>query len=46
MLTIMFLLVIIAFLLTIGSAIGRVPLWIPVLLLTIIELLRVLPLGR
>jgi hypothetical protein len=40
------LLTIIAFALTIVSAIGRCPLWIPVLLLTIIHLLSFLPLGH
>jgi hypothetical protein len=35
-----------AFIVTIANALGRAPLWIAVLLLTICELLRALPLGR
>lgn len=45
-LTAMLLLAIVAFACTIASAVGRCPLWVPVLLLTLIELLRALPLGR
>ncbi len=44
MLTVTFLLVLIAFALVIASAVGRCPLWIPVLLLSLVELLRVIPL--
>ena len=35
-----------AFVCTLVSAIGKCPLWVPVLLLCVLELLRVLPLGR
>ena len=47
MLTVMFCLAFAAFVLAIASAsTGRVPLWVAVLLLCLIELLRVIPLGR
>jgi len=35
-----------AFIVTIMAAMNRTPLWIAVLVLTVIELLRALPLGR
>ena len=38
-----FLLVLSAFVATIASTIWKVPLWVAVLLLTLVELLRVLP---
>lgn len=38
------LLALLAFLLAIASAIGKAPLWIPVFLLALIDLLRVVPL--
>ena len=41
-LTVISLLALAAFIVTILSAIGRAPLWVAVLLLTLIELLRVL----
>jgi hypothetical protein len=44
MLTIVGLLALAAFASTIASAIGRAPLWVPVLLLSLIALLQVLPL--
>lgn len=44
--TVFLLLAIVAFGCTIASAIGKCPIWVPVLLLTIIELLRALPLGH
>lgn len=44
MLTITFTLALIAFFLTIASATGRCPLWIPVLLVTIIMLVPSIPL--
>ena len=44
--TITLLLAAAAFVLTIASAVGRVPLWVAVLLLTLIELLRDLPVGK
>ena len=46
MLTVMLLLAIAALVLTIANAVGKCPLWIPVVLLCIMELLRVIPLGR
>lgn len=45
MLTVIGLLVIAAFIVTIASAMGKAPLWVAVLLLTLVELLRILPLG-
>ena len=42
--TVNFLLALTAFVLTIVAAVGRAPLWAAVLVLTLIELLRVLPL--
>ena len=46
MLTVFVLLAIGAFVLTLLAAINRVPLWIAVVILCLIELLRALPLGR
>jgi hypothetical protein len=46
MLTVILLLALAAFIVTIASAVGRAPLWVAVLILTVIELLRALPLGR
>lgn len=46
MLTVFIILILVAFGCTIASAMGKCPLWIPVLLLTIIELIRALPIGR
>jgi hypothetical protein len=48
MLTILLVLALAAFVCTVlaGMGIGRVPLWVAVLLLSLIELLRVLPLGK
>lgn len=46
MLTVFLLLGIAALVLTLVHAMGRVVLWPAVLILTIIELLRALPLGR
>jgi hypothetical protein len=43
--TVIGLLAIAAFIVTIIAAIGRAPLWVAVLLLVLIELLRVLPIG-
>lgn len=45
-LTVLVLLAVAAFVVTIVHAIGRAPLWPAVLLLAIAELLRALPLGR
>ena len=44
MISVILLLVLCAFVLTLGSAMGKVPLWIPVLLVTIILLLQAVPL--
>lgn len=46
MLTVFIVLIVTAFLVTIFSAAGKVPLWVAVVLLCVIELLRVLPLGK
>jgi hypothetical protein len=48
MLTVLIILVIAAFIVTIASAAapGKCPVWVAVLLLCIVELLRVLPLGK
>lgn len=46
MLTVSIILAIIAMLLTVGSAAGWCPLWAPVFILALIELLRVLPVGK
>lgn len=45
MLTVFIVLAIVAFACTIASAMGKCPLWVAVLLLTLIELLRALPMG-
>ncbi len=46
MLSVIGFLVICAFITCIVAAIGKCPLWISVLLLCVVELLRILPLGR
>jgi uncharacterized protein (DUF983 family) len=46
MLTVIGFLVIAAFIATIVSALGKCPLWVSVLLLCVVELIRILPLGR
>ena len=46
MVTVIGFLVIAAFIAAIVSAIGKCPLWVAVILLCIVELLRILPLGR
>ena len=46
MLTVIGFLVIAAFIAGIASAIGKAPLWVSVILLCLVELLRILPLGR
>lgn len=43
MVTVTFLLVLAAFVVTIASAIGKAPLWVAVLLLVLIELFRIMP---
>lgn len=43
MLTVNSVLVLAAFLVTIGAAMGRAPLWVAVLLLVVLELVRLLP---
>lgn len=44
-LTVMLLLALAAFIVTVMSACGKAPLWVAVLILTVIEMIRVLPLG-
>lgn len=46
MLTVLLILAIAAFVMTVGTAMGKVPLWAAVLLLSLLELLRALPLGK
>ena len=46
LITVFMILAIGAFVLTLLAAINRVPLWIAVVILCLIELLRALPLGR
>ncbi len=46
MITVLICLVAAAFICTIVSAIGKCPLWIAVVLLCVVELIRVLPLGK
>ena len=46
MLTVIGFLVIAAFIVTIASALNKCPLWIAVLLICVVELLRILPIGR
>jgi hypothetical protein len=46
MLTVLIILVLAAFVVTVAAAAGKAPLWVAVLLLCIIELLRTLPLGK
>jgi len=46
MITVFLILALAAFVVTIVSAMGRCPLWPAVLILTVIELMRALPLGR
>ncbi len=43
--TVIALLVILAFVLTVVASVGRCPLFLPVFLLCLIELLRIVPLG-
>lgn len=45
-LTLSLVLVLAAFIVTIAAAMGRAPLWVAVLVLTVAELARVLPPGR
>ncbi len=46
MLTVIGFLVAAAFVCVIVSALGKCPLWVGVLLLCVVELVRILPLGR
>lgn len=46
LLTVIGFLVVAAFICTIVNALGKCPIWIPVILLCLVELLRILPLGR
>ena len=43
MLTVTLLLVLAAFVVTVGSAMGRAPLWVAVLLLVVVHLLSLMP---
>jgi hypothetical protein len=45
-LTVIAVLIVAAFICTIVSAIGKCPLWVAVVLLCVVELIRILPLGR
>ena len=45
-LTVISILILGAFILTLVSAAGKCPLWVPVLLVVIVEALRILPLGK
>lgn len=44
MLTVIFVLILAAFICSIAGAMNKCPLWVPLVLLCVIELLRVLPL--
>jgi hypothetical protein len=46
MLTVILVLVLAAFVAAVVSAIGKCPLWVSVVLLCVVELLRVLPVGK
>lgn len=46
LLTVIGILVITAFICAIVSALGKCPVWVPVILLCVVELLRIAPLGR
>jgi hypothetical protein len=46
MITVLFVLALAAFIVTVLAAIGKAPVWVSVLILCVIELLRTLPLGR
>jgi hypothetical protein len=46
MLTVFLLLAIAAFICTVAAALGKCPIWVPVLFLCVIELMRALPLGK
>lgn len=46
MVTVIGVLVLSAFICAVASAAGKVPLWVAVILLCLVELLRILPLGR
>lgn len=46
MITVMLLLAVAAFVCTVAWALGKIPGWVPVVFLCIIELLRCVPLGR
>lgn len=45
-LTVLLVLALIALICTIISALGKCPIWVPVVILAIMELLRQLPLGK
>ena len=46
MLTVFFVLAVLAFIMAVMSAAGKCPAWVPIILLALIALLRAMPLGR
>lgn len=46
LLTVIGFLVVAAFICTIVNALGKCPAWVPLLLLCVVELVRILPIGR
>jgi len=46
LMTVIGFLVVAAFVVTVLAAIGKAPLWVSVLLLCLVELLRILPIGK
>ena len=46
LLTVIGILVLSAFICTIVSALGKCPLWVAVILICVVELVRIMPLGR
>lgn len=46
MLTVIGVLVLVAFITSVAAAMGKAPLWLAVVLVCIVELLRILPLGQ
>ena len=46
MMTVIGFIVVAAFIAAVVSAIGKCPLWVSVILLCIVELIRILPLGK
>lgn len=46
MFTVIICLVVAAFICTIVAAMGKCPVWVPMLLLCVVELVRIMPVGR